>query len=128
MPKQGENGISWCDRTWNPIRGCSRVSQGCVNCYAEDVAHRFNKPGLAYEGLTDHNGRWNGVIRVVEEHMLDPLIWEWRMTAGSDNIINYGAISDILRVFVLKEEGGVYCDTDTRIAPGLPRKDAAGAH
>jgi protein gp37 len=71
----GKTSIAWTDRTWNPIRGCSRVSPGCVNCYAEDIAHRFSKPGLAYEGLTDHRGRWNGTIRISEEHMLDPLKW-----------------------------------------------------
>jgi protein gp37 len=68
-------GISWTDATWNPIRGCSRVSQGCVHCYAETVAARFSKPGQAYEGLTDKHGRWNGKILVVEKHMLDPIRW-----------------------------------------------------
>jgi protein gp37 len=68
-------GISWTDATWNPIRGCSRVSQGCVHCYAETVAARFSKPGQAYEGLTDKHGRWNGKIRVVDKHMLDPIRW-----------------------------------------------------
>ena len=33
--------IEWCDSTWNPVRGCSRVSPGCVNCYAERTAARF---------------------------------------------------------------------------------------
>lgn len=27
--------IEWTDATWNPTRGCSRVSEGCRNCYAE---------------------------------------------------------------------------------------------
>ena len=43
--------IEWCDATWNPIRGCTRVSPGCVKCYAESVAARFSGPGLPYEGL-----------------------------------------------------------------------------
>lgn len=68
-------GISWTDATWNPIRGCSRVSAGCVNCYAESVAHRFNAPGLPYEGLTT-NGRWNGTVRLVPDHLADPLRWQ----------------------------------------------------
>lgn len=37
--------IQWTDRTWNPVRGCSRVSEGCRNCYAERMAGRFAKPG-----------------------------------------------------------------------------------
>lgn len=40
--------IQWCNATWNPIRGCSRVSDGCMNCYAERVAARFSGPGLPY--------------------------------------------------------------------------------
>lgn len=69
-------GISWTDATWNPIRGCSRVSEGCRHCYAETVAARFSGPAQPYEGLVDKHGRWNGRIRVVEEHMHDPLRWQ----------------------------------------------------
>ena len=71
-----KSGIEWTDATWNPVRGCSRVSQGCVNCYAEKVAARFDKPGLAYHGLTNNKGRWNGVVRMVPEHLADPLRWQ----------------------------------------------------
>lgn len=50
-------GIAWTDATWNPIRGCSRVSAGCGDasgggCYAIREAHRMDHPGGAYEGLT----------------------------------------------------------------------------
>ena len=34
--------IEWTDATWNPIRGCSRVSEGCRHCYAERAAARFS--------------------------------------------------------------------------------------
>lgn len=70
--------IEWTDSTWNPIRGCSRVSEGCRNCYAERMATRFTKPGLAYEGLAVfQNGHphWTGKIQFVEKHLLDPLRW-----------------------------------------------------
>lgn len=33
--------IEWTERTWNPITGCTKVSQGCKNCYAETIANRF---------------------------------------------------------------------------------------
>jgi protein gp37 len=69
-------GIQWTDETWNPIRGCSRVSEGCRNCYAEKVAHRFSGAGMPYEGLTNAQGRWNGAIRVVDEHLTKPLSWK----------------------------------------------------
>lgn len=66
--------IQWTDASWNPIRGCSRVSEGCRFCYAERHAARFVGPGLPYEGLTT-DGKWNGTIRVVEGHLADPLRW-----------------------------------------------------
>lgn len=54
----GNTKIEWTDKVWNPIRGCSRVSDGCRHCYAEARAHRFSGPGLPYEGLVTL-GRWN---------------------------------------------------------------------
>lgn len=33
--------IEWTERTWNPVTGCSKVSQGCKHCYAERIADRF---------------------------------------------------------------------------------------
>lgn len=71
--------IEWTDATWNPIRGCSRVSEGCRNCYAEKVAYRFRGPGQPYEGLaTKVNGHaaWTGEVRFIEKHLLDPLRWK----------------------------------------------------
>lgn len=71
--------IEWTDATWNPIRGCSRVSEGCRNCYAEKVAYRFSGPGQPYEGLMrvgadgERRAEWNGQVRFVEKHLLDPL-------------------------------------------------------
>ena len=76
-----KTGIEWCDSTWNPIRGCSPVSAGCQNCGAATVAGRFSHAGGAYEGLVRINAagertdEWNGNIRFVEEHLLDPLRW-----------------------------------------------------
>jgi protein gp37 len=75
MSDQRDGGIAWTDQTWNPVRGCSRVSAGCANCYAEKVAARFSGPGLPYEGLTRADGRWNGVVRLVPQHLADPLRW-----------------------------------------------------
>lgn len=33
--------ISWTEFTWNPVTGCNKISQGCKNCYAEQIANRF---------------------------------------------------------------------------------------
>lgn len=87
--------IEWTHRegfkgeTWNPVRGCRRVSPGCQNCYAERVAGRFSGPGQPYEGLVTvssrHSGngratlgsraRWNGEARFVPEQLSAPLHW-----------------------------------------------------
>lgn len=69
--------IEWTDFTWNPTRGCTRVSDGCRHCYAETVASRFSGPGQAYEGLIDERTRgWNGIVRCVPEALQIP--WRWR--------------------------------------------------
>lgn len=77
-----KTGIEWTDATWNPILGCSRVSEGCRNCYAEAVAARFrvNKSGkeTVYSGLTQIvNGhpQWTGKI-VETKQLLRPLSWK----------------------------------------------------
>ena len=49
--------IEWTDASWNPLRGCSRVSSGCRFCYAERVAARFSGAGLPYEGLDHTRGK-----------------------------------------------------------------------
>lgn len=68
--------IEWTDATWNPVRGCSRVSAGCEHCYAEGVAARFSGSGQPYEGLIHRSTRgWNGQIRLVPEALGQP--WRW---------------------------------------------------
>ena len=70
--------IEWTDRTWNPVRGCSIVSPGCVNCYAMTFAHRFNRPGGPYEGLTKATTagpQWTGQVQLVESALREPLSW-----------------------------------------------------
>lgn len=38
--------IEWTDKTWNPITGCTKYSQGCANCYAETMSRRLKAMGL----------------------------------------------------------------------------------
>jgi protein gp37 len=71
--------IQWCDKVWNPVRGCRRVSPGCEHCYAERQAHRFSGVGQPYEGLTKLTKRgpvWTGVARFVPEMLDAPLRWK----------------------------------------------------
>ncbi|HFD86901.1 MAG TPA: DUF5131 family protein, partial [Gammaproteobacteria bacterium] len=43
-------GIQWTDETWNPTTGCTKVSQGCKNCYAERIWKRLSAPNMPYSG------------------------------------------------------------------------------
>ncbi|CAB4167950.1 Protein of unknown function DUF5131 [uncultured Caudovirales phage] len=76
--------IEWCTSTWNPVRGCSRVSPGCGGpnhqggCYAEKIAARFSGPGQAFEGFakrTAHGGAWTGKMAVVWDLVDQPIRW-----------------------------------------------------
>lgn len=59
--------IEWTDETWNPVTGCSKVSAGCDNCYAETMARRLQAMGApGYENgfqLTLHSERLQQPIR-----------------------------------------------------------------
>jgi protein gp37 len=61
------SGIEWTDATWNPVTGCTKVSPGCDNCYAETFAERFRGvPGHHFEAgfdLTLRPGRLNQPLR-----------------------------------------------------------------
>jgi three-Cys-motif partner protein len=60
--------IEWTDATWNPVRGCTKISPGCAHCYAETFAERFRGvPGHPYEQGFD--------LRLVPEKLLEPLRW-----------------------------------------------------
>ena len=49
--------IQWTDRSdWNPIRGCTRISEGCRHCYAETIAARFSDPGQPFHGFAERKG------------------------------------------------------------------------
>jgi len=70
--------IEWCDKTWNPVRGCSRVSSGCDNCYAIREAVRHDHPEGAYEGLTRRTKQgndWAGKVGFASHKLREPLRW-----------------------------------------------------
>lgn len=77
--------IEWTDSTWNPVRGCSRVSAGCHHCYAEPQAARIIRMDRgrgvpvgqgAYDGLLNEQDQWNGKIKLVEDQLKQPLRWK----------------------------------------------------
>src|SRR6478735_9417786 len=60
--------IEWTDATWNPVRGCTKISPGCARCYAATFAERFRGvPGHPYEQGFD--------LRLVPEKIAEPLRW-----------------------------------------------------
>lgn len=72
--------ISWTNETWNPVIGCSKVSEGCRNCYAMRVAKGLaDKHVQHYDGLTKIvNGKpeWTNVVRCLDDRLKIPLSWK----------------------------------------------------
>ncbi len=72
-----ESQIEWTDTTWNPVTGCTKVSPGCANCYAERFANRLkamlNEDNQYEEAVKQ--GRWTGKITLVESALEKPYTW-----------------------------------------------------
>jgi len=67
--------IQWCDETINPIIGCSKISTGCENCYAEKMAVRLAAMGtLGYQEVITA-GQWNGSCVPVFSALTKPYSW-----------------------------------------------------
>jgi protein gp37 len=60
--------IEWTDATWNPVRGCSKISPGCKHCYAETFAERFR-------GVKGHPYEQGFDLRLVPGKLAEPLRW-----------------------------------------------------
>lgn len=83
-----QSGIEWTESTWNPVVGCTKVSPGCANCYAERMAKRLSamavsakargdRPGRTanYRQVVNAKGRWNGKVFLDDKAVDDPLKW-----------------------------------------------------
>lgn len=73
--------IAWTDATWNFLRGCTHVSEGCRNCYAERLSHWLVQSGMPYEGLdivkgTPEGPKWTGKMEFAPEMLEIPLNWK----------------------------------------------------
>ncbi len=91
-----KSSIEWTESTWNPITGCTKVSPGCKNCYAERMAHRLKAMGV-------ENYR-NGFSLALHEHVLQyPLTWKKPQTifvnSMSDLFHDHVPVEYIHRVF-----------------------------
>ena len=60
--------IEWTDATWNPVRGCTKISPGCKHCYAATFAERFR-------GVSGHPYEQGFDLRLVPEKLAEPLKW-----------------------------------------------------
>jgi protein gp37 len=65
--------IEWTEATWNPVRGCLKVSPGCKHCYAETFAERFR-------GVVGHPYEHGFDPRLVPDKLLEPLRWSGSRT------------------------------------------------
>ncbi len=63
-----QSSIEWTDATWNPVRGCTKISPGCKYCYAETFAERFR-------GVKGHPYERGFDLRLVPEKLAEPLRW-----------------------------------------------------
>jgi len=93
--------IEWTESTWNPVTGCTKVSDGCKNCYAERMAKRLQAMGQPnYQ---------NGFEVTLHEHVLGyPLRWKRPQTifvnSMSDLFHEEVPESFILKVFDVMEQ------------------------
>jgi protein gp37 len=60
--------IEWTDATWNPLRGCTKISPGCKHCYAQTFAERFR-------GVKGHPYEQGFDLRLVPEKLTEPFNW-----------------------------------------------------
>lgn len=92
--------IEWTDATWNPLRGCTKISPGCKHCYAETFAERFRGvPGHPYEQGFD--------LRLVPEKLTEPFQWSSPRTVFVNSMSDLfqpgvpdGYIIDVVKVMV----------------------------
>src|SRR5216110_866998 len=74
--------IEWTDATWNPIRGCTKISPGCAHCYAETFAERFR-------GVPNHPYELGFDLRLVPAKLAEPRRWR------SPKMIFVNSMSDL---------------------------------
>lgn len=81
--------IEWTDATWNPVRGCTKISPGCKFCYAERFAERFR-------GVKGHPFEQGFDLRLVPEKLAEPLRWKTprRIFVNSMSDLFHEGVSD----------------------------------
>ena len=82
--------IEWTDATWNPVRGCTKISPGCKHCYAETFAERFR-------GVKGHPYEQGFDLRLVPEKLTEPFTWR------SPKLVFVNSMSDLFQTGVPDE-------------------------
>ena len=82
-----QSAIEWTDATWNPVRGCTKISPGCKHCYAETFAERFR-------GVKGHPYEQGFDLRLVPDKVGEPLRWR------SPKMIFVNSMSDLFHEMV----------------------------
>ncbi len=77
-----KSAIEWIESTWNPVTGCTKISSGCKNCYAERMAHRLHSMGLDKYKEGFH-------VAIHPTTLDDPLRW------GKPRMIFVNSMSDL---------------------------------
>ncbi len=96
-----DSSIEWTESTWNPVTGCTKISSGCKNCYAERMARRLKAMG--------QQSYRNGFDLTLQEQALElPLRWRQPRTifvnSMSDLFHHEVPFSYIQRVFEVMEK------------------------
>jgi protein gp37 len=107
--------IEWTDTTWNPVRGCTKISPGCQHCYAETFAERFRGvPGHPYGQGFDP--------RTVPEKLNEPLRW------GKPRRVFVNSMSDLFHAEVsesyIADIAKVMCTADWHTYQVLTKRAA----
>jgi protein gp37 len=76
--------IEWTDATWNPVRGCTKISPGCKHCYAETFAERFR-------GVKGHPYEQGFDLRIIPEKLTEPFSWR------SPKLVFVNSMSDLFQ-------------------------------
>lgn len=80
--------ISWCDATFNPIWGCTKVSFGCDFCYAETFDHRMGG---------DHWGKGKPRRQFGDAHWNEPLVWDRKAESKGEKMrVFCGSMCDVM--------------------------------
>jgi protein gp37 len=82
--------IEWTDATWNPVRGCTKISPGCKHCYAETFAERFR-------GVSGHPYEQGFDPRLVPGKLNEPFKW------STSRMVFVNSMSDLFHTYVPDE-------------------------